>query len=270
MFEVEPVRESPLFDLDEIICTPHLGASTAEAQVNVAIQIAEQMSDYLLTGAVVNALNMASVTAEEAPKLRPYLALAEQLGSFAGQLTETGLLAVTIEYEGHAAELNTKPMTAAALKGLLTPLLDSVNMVSAPVLAAERGIKITEIKHVRACDYQSVIRLSVTTDKQTRGVAGTLFAGDKPRIVDVKGIPLEAELGPHMLYVNNNDKPGLIGHLGTILGEADINIASFHLGRNVAGGDAIALVEIDQLASRVVMDKVCALPHVVQCKALSF
>ncbi|MHA1564522.1 MAG: phosphoglycerate dehydrogenase [Alphaproteobacteria bacterium] len=270
VFEVEPAQESPLFALDNVVCTPHLGASTTEAQVNVAIQIAEQMSDYLLTGAVVNALNMASVTAEEAPKLRPYLALAEQLGSFAGQLTETGLLAVTIEYEGHAAELNTKPMTAAALKGLLTPLLDSVNMVSAPVLAAERGIEITEIKHARACDYQSLIRLSVTTDKQTRGVAGTLFAGDKPRIVNVKGIPLEAELGHHMLYVNNNDKPGLIGHLGTILGAADINIASFHLGRNVAGGAAIALVEIDQAASSVVMDKVCALPHVVQCKALSF
>ncbi len=270
VFEVEPARESPLFGLDNVICTPHLGASTTEAQVNVAIQIAEQMSDYLLTGAVVNALNSASVTAEEAPKLRPYLALAEQLGSFAGQLTETGLLAVTIEYEGHAAELNTKPMTAAALKGLLTPLLDSVNMVSAPVLAAERGIEVSEVKHARACDYQSLIRLSVTTDKQTRGVAGTLFAGDKPRIVDVKGIPLEAALGRHMLYVNNNDKPGLIGHLGSILAAAEINIASFHLGRNVAGGAAIALVEIDQLASPDVMKQVCALPHVVQCKALSF
>ncbi len=270
VFETEPARENPLFALDNVICTPHLGASTTEAQVNVAIQIAEQMSDFLLTGAVVNALNMPSVTAEEAPKLRPYLALAEQLGSFAGQLTETGLLAVTIEYEGHVAELNTKPLTAAALKGLLTPLLDSVNMVSAPVLAAERGIALSEIKHARACDYQSIIRLSVTTDKQTRGVAGTVFAGDKPRIVDVKGVPLEAELGHHMLYVNNNDKPGLIGHLGTILGEAAINIASFHLGRNKAGGDAIALVEIDQTASREVMAKVCALPNVVQCKALNF
>ncbi len=269
VFETEPAHESPLFALDNVVCTPHLGASTTEAQVNVAIQIAEQISDYLLTGAVVNALNMPSVTAEEAPKLRPYMALAEQLGSFAGQMTETGLLAVTIEYEGHAAELNTKPLTAAALKGLLTPLLDSVNMVSAPVLAAERGIELSEIKHARACDYQSVIRLSVTTDKQTRGVSGTLF-GQKPRIVDVKGVPLEAELGPHMLYVNNNDKPGLIGHLGTILGEAAINIASFHLGRNEAGGDAIALVETDQAASPTVMRKVCALPNVVQCKALSF
>ena len=231
VFETEPARESPLFALDNVICTPHLGASTTDAQVNVATQIAEQMSDFLLDGAVVNAINMPAVTAEEAPKLKPYMRLAELLGSFAGQLTETALKSVTIEYEGDAAELNTRPLSAAALQGLLAPLLEAVNMVSAPAVASERGIEVSGIKHARPGDYQTKIQLTVTTEKQTRSVAGTLFGGDKPRIVCIKGVPLEAELGPHMLYVTNKDRPGLIGGLGTVLGDAGLNIATFNLGR---------------------------------------
>ena len=270
VFETEPARESPLFALDNVICTPHLGASTTEAQVNVAIQIAEQMSDFLLDGAVVNAINMPAVTAEEAPQLKPYMRLAELLGSFAGQLTETALKSVTIEYEGDAAALNTRPLSAAALHGLLAPLLEAVNMVSAPAVASERGIEVSEIKHVRPGDYQTKIQLTVTTEKQTRSVAGTLFGGDKPRIVCVKGVPLEAELGPHMLYVTNNDRPGLIGRLGTVLGDAGLNIATFNLGRAVPGGDAIALVEIDQEVPADVLDAVTKLPNVVQAKTLAF
>ncbi len=270
VFEVEPAKENPLFGRENLICTPHLGASTTEAQVNVAIQVAEQMADYLLTGAVVNALNMPSVSAEEAPRLRPYMKLAEQLGSFAGQITESAIKAVTIEYEGDAADLNTKPLDAAVLKGLLSPLLEGVNMVSAPVIAHQRGIDVSDIRHDRPVDYHTMIRLTVTTENQIRSVAGTLFGDDKPRVVNVKGVPMEAELGPHMLYVNNNDRPGLIGGLGTVLGEAQVNIGTFHLGRTAPGGDAIALVEVDDAVTPEVLNAVANLPNVVQAKALSF
>ena len=270
VFEVEPATDNPLFGLENLVCTPHLGASTTEAQVNVAIQVAEQMADYLLTGAVVNALNMPSVSAEDAPRLMPYMHLVELLGSFAGQLVETSLKSVTIEYEGHAAELNTKPLSAAALKGLLSPVLDSVNMVNAPVMAQERGIDVSEVRTAREGDYQTLVRLTVVTENITRSIAGTLFGGDRPRVVDVKGVPMEAELGHHMLYVNNEDKPGLIGHLGTVLGDAGLNIATFQLGRTAAGDDAIALVEVDQEVPADVLAAVAALPNVVQAKALNF
>jgi D-3-phosphoglycerate dehydrogenase len=270
VFAEEPAKSNPLFGLDTVIATPHLGASTAEAQEKVAIQVAEQMADFLLTGAVSNALNMPSVTAEEAPRLRPYMALAQLLGSFAGQLTHSGLKGVTIEYEGHAAELNTRPITAAALAGLLMPLLDSVNMVNAPVLARERNIEITEIRHDRPGDYQTMMRLAVVTDRRSRDVAGTLFGGDKPRIVEIKGIRIEAELGRHMLYTTNEDKPGFIGRLGTLLGESGINIATFHLGRSAPGGDAIALIEVDQALGEDLLARVRAIPGVKQAEALAF
>jgi D-3-phosphoglycerate dehydrogenase len=270
VFAEEPAKQNPLFGLEQVITTPHLGAATSEAQENVAVQIAEQMADFLLTGAVSNALNMPSVTAEEAPKLRPYMKLAQQLGSFAGQLTRSGLRAVTIEYEGHAAELNTRPLTATALAALLAPVLDSVNMVNAPLLARERNIEVTEIKHDRPSDYQSTMRLSVTTDRRTRDVCGTLFGGDKPRIVEIKGIPIEAELGRHMLYTTNEDKPGFIGRLGTLLGEAGVNIATFHLGRSAPGADAIALIEVDQPLSEALLAEVRRIPGVMQAEVLSF
>ena len=212
----------------------------------MALQVAEQMADYLLTGAVVNSLNMPNVTAEEAPRLAPYLDLAEKLGSFAGQLTDTDIKAVSIEYEGDVAALNVKPLSQVALMGVLRPQLTSVNMVNAPVIARERGIEMAEVKHERASDYHSMIRLTVTAEKYTRSVTGTLFGGKHPRIVDIKGIEIEAEFAPHMLYITNDDKPGFIGRLGTLLGESKVNIATFHLGRDAPGGSAIALVQVDQ------------------------
>ncbi len=236
----------------------------------MALQVAEQMADYLLTGAVTNALNMPSVTAEEAPKLRPYMALAELLGSFAGQLTETGLKGVTVEFEGHVATLNARPVMAAALTGLLRPLLDSVNMVSAPVIARERDIRCTEIKREEPQDYETLIRLTVQTERMSRSVSGTLFGGSRPRIVEIKGIPVEAELGPHMLYLTNRDKPGVIGDLGRTLAEANVNIATFHLGRADQGGDAIALLQIDQAVGRELLERIASLPNVKQAKALEF
>ncbi|HXV23575.1 MAG TPA: phosphoglycerate dehydrogenase [Alphaproteobacteria bacterium] len=270
VFSEEPARSNPMFGLERVIATPHLGASTSEAQEKVALQIAEQMSDFLLTGAVANAVNMPSVTAEEAPRLKPYIKLAQQLGSLAGQLTRSGIRSVTLEYEGLAAALNTRPLTAAALSGLLSPMLDHVNMVNAPLLARERDISLTEVKHDRPTDYQTLIRLTVETDRRKRDVAGTLFGGDKPRLVEIKGIPIEAELGRHMLYVTNEDRPGLIGRLGTLLGTAGVNIATFHLGRSAPGADAIALVEVDQPVTETLLAELRHIPNVVQAESLSF
>jgi D-3-phosphoglycerate dehydrogenase len=270
VFAVEPARDNPLFALDEVVTTPHLGASTREAQENVALQIAEQMADFLRTGAVTNALNMPSLSAEEAQRLRPYMTLAQQLGSFAGQLTEHAVVSVDVEYEGAAAELNTRALTAAALLGLLTPLLSNVNIVSAPVLARERGIRVSETKRPQQGAYQSYVRLTVNTERRQRNVAGTVFSDNRPRLIQIKDISMEAELGPHVLYVNNLDRPGFIGALGSTLGDAGVNIASFHLGRTEPGGEAIALVQVDQALSDDVLVRVQALPNVLQAKALSF
>jgi D-3-phosphoglycerate dehydrogenase len=270
VFAEEPARSSPLFELDEVVVTPHLGASTAEAQEKVAVQIAVQIADYLTTGAVVNALNLPSVSAEEAPRLRPYLMLAQQLGSFAGQLTETGLRAVTVTYAGEVAKLNTQPLTAALLQGLLSPWLASVNAVNAPVVARARNIAVTTVHREHAEGYQTLIRLAVETERGERTVAGTLFQEARPRVIEVNGIETEAQLGPHMLYVRNEDKPGIIGALGKTLGDAGINIATFHLGRSRPGGEAIALLLIDQPLSEGLLRTICALPHVTQGKVLRF
>jgi D-3-phosphoglycerate dehydrogenase len=270
VFVDEPAIQNPLFGRDNFVATPHLGAATAEAQENVALEIAEQMADLLLTGAIANAVNMPSLSAEEAARLKPYMVLAEQLGSFAGQLTETGIRAVTIEYEGAIAELNTKPLTATALTGLLAPQLASVNMVNAALICRERDIRVSETRRAEAGDYQTLMRVTVTTERRQRTVAGTVFAGNKPRLVDVEGIPLEAELGRHVLFVRNNDKPGFIGALGNALAAAQINIATFHLGRTAPGEDAIALVEVDQKLTNALIDAVRRLPNVIQAKAMRF
>jgi D-3-phosphoglycerate dehydrogenase len=270
VFVDEPAVRNPLFGRDNVVATPHLGAATAEAQENVALQIAEQMADFVLTGAVSNAVNMPSLTAEEAKRLSPYMRLAQQLGSFAGQLTETGITSVAVEYEGVVAELNVKPLTAIVLTGLLSPQLATVNMVNAPVICRERNIRVSETRRGDAVDYQTLIRVTVTTERRRREVAGTLFGGDKPRLVSVEGIALEAELGGNMLFVRNYDKPGFIGALGNALGAAEVNIATFHLGRTGPGQDAIALVEVDQALTPTILDTVRALPNVIQAKALRF
>ena len=273
VFVTEPATDSPLFGLENVVCTPHLGAATAEAQENVALQVAEQMSDFLLTGAVANAINMPSVTAEEAPRLKPYMELCRLLGTFAGQMTQAreGVLRkVTIEYEGHAAGLNTRPLTAAVLSGLMSPLMAGVNMVNAPVAARDHGIDVAETVHDKPSEYQTLVRITIQTDEQTRTVAGTLFAGSRPRIVEIKGIPVEADFARHMLYVTNQDKPGFIGRFGATLADAGINIATFHLGRSEAGGDAICLVSVDEKVPEDVLEMVRTLPLVMQATALAF
>lgn len=269
VFTVEPAKENVLFGAPNFIATPHLGASTNEAQENVALQVAEQMSDYLLTGAVTNALNMPSITAEEAPRLKPFAALAEKLGAFAGQIVDEGLEEVEIEYEGDVAKLNMKPLTASALAGLLRPLLQDVNVVSAPALLKERGVPLTESTRDDSPIYDSLIRIKVKTGGKWRTLSGTVVAG-APKIAEVKAMQLEAPFHPVMLFVNNSDKPGFIGALGTMLAEAGVNIATFHLGRESAGADAIALVGVDQVVSEELLARIKALPQVRYAKVLRF
>ena len=270
VFREEPATQSPFFALPNVICTPHLGAATMEAQENVALQVAEQMSDYLLRGAISNAVNFPSISAEEAPKLKPFVALAEKLGSFAGQLTETGIKKVQISYEGVVAAMNTKALTSAAVAGLLRPMLQDVNVVSAPIVAKDRGIVVEEIRRDAEGDYESLITVTVVTDRQTRSVSGTVYADGRPRIVDIKGIRIDAEFAPSMLYVTNQDKPGFVGRFATLLAEAGINIATFHLGREAEGGNAIALVEVDGAVPPEVLGKVHEIPNVQQVKPLLF
>jgi D-3-phosphoglycerate dehydrogenase / 2-oxoglutarate reductase len=269
VFVTEPAKESPLFNTPNFISTPHLGASTTEAQVNVAIQVAEQMADFLMTGGVTNALNVPSLSAEEAPKVKPYLALAEKLGSLVGQLAHDNLTKISIEVEGAAAELNIKPITGAVLAGLMRVYSDTVNMVNAPYLAKERGLDVREVRHDREGDYHTLIRVSVQTSQGERSVAGTLFANSQPRLVEIFGIKVEADLSDRMLYVVNEDAPGFIGRLGTTLGEAGVNIGTFHLGRRNTGGEAVLLLSVDQPVDGA-LEKVKALPGVKTVKALDF
>ena len=270
VFATEPAAESPLFGLHNVVCTPHLGASTTEAQENVALQIAEQMSEYLIRGAISNAVNFPSISAEEAPRLKPFVALAEKLGSFAGQLTETGIKQVQVSYEGIVAQMNTRALTSAAIAGLLRPILQDVNVVSAPIVAKDRGIIVEETRREAEGDYESLITVTIVTDRQTRSVAGTVYADGRPRLISIKGIRMDAEFGPSMLYVTNQDKPGFVGRFATLLAGAGINIATFHLGRDSAGGNAIALVEIDGTVSPDLLAKVQQIPNVQQVKPLRF
>jgi len=270
VFVEEPAKASPLFGTPGFISTPHLGASTNEAQVNVAIQVAEQMADFLVSGGVTNALNMPSLSAEEAPKLRPYMALAERLGALVGQLESDNIRGISIEVEGAAAELNQKPITGAVLAGLMRVYSDTVNMVNAPFLAKERGLDVREVRHDREGDYHTLVRVAISTPDGEKSVAGTLFANSEPRLVEMFGIKVEADLGGQMLYIVNEDAPGFIGRLGTKLGEAGVNIGTFHLGRRSAGGEAVLLLSLDSPVEEPVMWQICRLPGVKSVKALKF
>jgi D-3-phosphoglycerate dehydrogenase len=270
VFETEPAKESPLFGTPNFICTPHLGASTTEAQVNVALQVAEQMSEFLTTGGVTNALNMPSLSAEEAPKLKPYMALAERLGSLVGQLAHDNLTKIAIEVEGAAAQLNQKPITGAVLAGLMKQYSQTVNMVNAPFLAKERGLDVREVRHDREGYYHTLVRVTVATAQGDRSVAGTLFANGQPRLVEIFGISIEADLAGDMLYIVNSDAPGFIGSIGTLLGKAGINIGTFHLGRREAGGEAVLLLSVDSPVTEDVLAEARQVPGVRTVRALKF
>jgi D-3-phosphoglycerate dehydrogenase len=255
VFATEPATESPLFGLDNVVVTPHLGASTTEAQENVALQVAEQMSDYLLTGAVTNALNMPSVTAEEARVMGPWLKLAEHLGAFAGQLTDEPIEQIELLYNGVAAGLNLEAMNAGAIAGLMRTVNPDVNMVSAPVIARERGIELSTTTQDKTGVFDGYVQLRVVTPRRTRSVAGTVFSDGKPRFIQIKGVGIDAEVGAHMLYTTNRDVPGIIGTLGTVLGEGGVNIANFNLGRDEKGENAMALLYLDEQPPAEVLDR---------------
>ena len=270
VFEVEPATESPLFGMENVVCTPHLGASTTEAQENVALQVAEQMSDYLIKGAVSNAINMPSITAEEAPRLKPFIKLAEVLGAFVGQATEDPVKEVEVLFDGSTATMNTRALISAALAGLIRPMVADVNMVSAPIMAKERGIILSEIKRDKSGVFDGYIKLTVKTDSMTRSIAGTCFSDGKPRFIQIKGINLDAEVGQHMLYTTNDDVPGIIGLLGSLCGKHGVNIANFALGRDRPGGDAIALLYLDAPFPEHVLAELRANPKIQSAKPLTF
>ncbi|MGN6584233.1 MAG: phosphoglycerate dehydrogenase [Rhizobiaceae bacterium] len=270
VFQVEPATENPLFSLPNVVCTPHLGAATTEAQENVALQVAEQMADYLVKGAVSNAINMPSITAEEAPRLKPFVKLAEVLGAFVGQVTEEPIEEVEILFDGSTAAMNTKALVSAALAGLIRPQVADVNMVSAPIMAKERGVILSEVKRDKSGVFDGYIKLTVKTAKQTRAIAGTCFSDHKPRFIQIKGINLDAEVGEHMLYTTNADAPGIIGLLGTVCGKNGVNIANFALGRDRPGGDAIALLYLDAPFPENVLAEVRAHPTIQSAKPLRF
>ncbi|MEN8893317.1 phosphoglycerate dehydrogenase [Planktotalea arctica] len=245
VFAVEPAKENVLFGLPNVVCTPHLGAATSEAQENVALQVAQQMSNYLNTGAVENALNMPSVTAEEAKIMGPWVSLAGHLGAFIGQMTDEPIKAINILYDGNVASMNLDALNCASIAGIMKRVNPDVNMVSAPVIAAERGIKISTTNQDKSGTFDGYIKVTVVTDKRERSVAGTVFSDGKPRFIQIKGINIDAEIGAHMLYTTNEDVPGIIGLLGNTMGKNGVNIANFTLGRSDAGGEAIALLYVD-------------------------
>ena len=270
VFEVEPATESPLFNLPNVVCTPHLGAATTEAQENVAVQVAEQMSDYLLTGAVTNALNMPSVTAEEAKTMGPWLALAGHLGAFIGQMTSEPIKAINILYDGTVASMNLAALNCGVVAGIMKAGNPDVNMVSAPVIAEERGIKISTTNQNKSGVFDAYIKVTVVTETRERSVAGTVFSDGKPRFIQIKGINVDAEIGRHMLYTTNDDVPGIIGVLGSIMGKNNVNIANFTLGRASEGGQAIALLYVDAPVSDVVLAELQATGKFNQVSHLEF
>ncbi len=270
VFAEEPATSNALFGLPNVICTPHLGASTNEAQENVALQVAEQMSDYLLRGAITNAVNFPSISAEEAPRVKPFVALAEKLGSFLGQLTESSVKGIRIIYEGKVTELNTKPMTAAAIAGVLRPFLSEINMVNAAAIAKDKGVVVEETTRESQGDVESRIKIYVEAEDMTRHAAGTVMSDGVPRIVEIRDIKIEAAFAPHMIYVRNSDKPGFIGAFGSLLGGAGVNVATFNLGRDKKGGDAICYVAVDDPVSDDLLSRIEAIPQVKRARRLAF
>ncbi|NNL35995.1 MAG: phosphoglycerate dehydrogenase, partial [Silicimonas sp.] len=270
VFAVEPATDSPLFNLPNVVVTPHLGASTTEAQENVALQVAEQMSDYLLTGAVQNALNMPSVTAEEAKVMGPWLKLAGHLGSFVGQLTAEPIRAINILYNGEVAKMNTAALNASTMAGIMKATNPDVNMVSAPIIAKDRGVKCSTTTQEKTGVFDAYIKLTVVTDDRERSIAGTVFSDGKPRFIQIKGITIDAEIGEHMVYTTNRDAPGIIGALGQTMGENGVNIANFTLGRSEKKGEAIALLYVDEPVPDVAIDALKATGLFQQVRRMIF
>jgi D-3-phosphoglycerate dehydrogenase len=269
VFEEEPTKNTDLISLSNVICTPHLGASTDEAQINVAIAIAEQIVAFLTDGEIKNAVNFPSISAELLTVIKPYLDLAEKLGKFEAQLVKGAIKEVTVEYSGEILNYNVAPITLSLLKGLLTPILnENVNYINAPVVAKERGIRVIESKSSEAKDYTSMIALTVKTSQEVGYAAGTIFGRHDLRIVRVNKFTVEVIPEGHMLVVSNYDKPGVIGNLGTTLGENSLNIARLHLSREQVDKEALVVLTTDTMVSEDVLGKIRSLPNIISVTQL--
>lgn len=270
VFEKEPPVDNPLVKNERVVCTPHLGASTKEAQENVAIAIAEQVVDYLIHETIRNAVNFPSIPIDQVAVLQPYITLAEKIGSFVSQIFEGEMAEVTLEYRGEVSKLNISPITIAALKGLLTPILhETVNFVNAPVIAKERRIEVKETKSTDAGDYQGIIAMRIKSPDGELQVDGTLFSKRDQRIVKIDNFTVEIVPEGNMLFMYNNDKPGVIGDIGALLGENNINIARMHFGRDKAGGLATSVVNIDSPVSGEIVEKIRNLPNILSVKVIN-
>jgi len=268
VFATEPITDSPLFGLPNFISTPHLGAASEEAQEAVAVEIAQQVIDYLDRGLIRNAINAPSVPVETLRKLQPYLVLGEKLGRLASQVAEGRLAEIRLSYQGEIAALDCAPLTAATVQGVLAPMHDNVNMVNALPLAKARGVRVVESKSTEPTDFASLISVALVTDRQRSEVAGTLFRHKDPRLVEIDGFRLEAVLDGLLLIYSNMDVPGVIGRIGTMLGQHGVNIAGMQLGRQERGGRAIAVVNVDNTIPGPVLDEIRRIPNIVYAKSV--
>jgi D-3-phosphoglycerate dehydrogenase len=269
VFEKEPAIGNPLLELEEVIGTPHLGASTGEAQENVSIAIAQQIVDYLILGEARNAVNMPVVSPDILPFLRPYLRLGEKLGSFLAQICNYAIEEVLIEYHGEVIEFGTKPITISVLKGLLTPFVgETVNFVNAEVMAKERGMRITESTSAKAEDFASLIAITTRSKMEQNYIAGALFGRKELRIVKLNDFLIEAIPEGHILLVNNYDRPGVIGNIGMALGSRNINIATMQFGRDQMGGNAISLLHLDTPLPPGMLGEILRLPNIISVRQI--
>ncbi|MDA8418062.1 MAG: NAD(P)-dependent oxidoreductase, partial [Desulfobacteraceae bacterium] len=271
VFEVEPTTldNNPLLGLDNFICTPHLGASTAEAQENVAIAIAEQMASYLNSGSITNAVNVPSVSSEVMQQVGPYLNLMDRMGSFHMQIAKGGISEINIEYVGELAGINVTPITVAFLKGLFTPILkEAVNFINAPMIAKDRGIKVMESKSNDSDDFTNMIKVTVKTTEGENILAGTVFGKNEPRLVRLNTFRMEATLAGPLLYVHNQDVPGVIGTLGTTIGSFGVNIRNMTVGAEDARGQNVILLNTDRLLTAEELETVRGLSHLSQARVV--
>ena len=269
VYTSEPFENNPFLGLDNIVMTPHLAASTDEAQINVGIDVARQIVDYLTTGTIVNAVNVPSLDGETRKTLAPVLYLAERLGRFQSCFSNGKPVKLEIDYSGDLGVADTYAITTSIMKGFLSPLVETVNMVSAPFIMESYGIACTETRSVKAPDYAFEIGVTVTTSEETHRVAGTLFGKNDPRICSIDGNRVDAKPEGWMLVCMNEDKPLIIGRVGTIIGESGVNIANLMLGRNAQGGRALTVLNLDAPLEESVMNKILQVPHVTDARLVA-